>query len=172
MNPTPPPRPVSLPPVDRIAIPIANYAYDPQALADEQHLRLLGIFHYIWAGLIAVFACIPLIHVAIGVALLSGSFGGTNAPPREVGYVFIGIGGLAILLGWTIAVLNFLSARGIGQRKWRMLSLVVAGMNCLSVPIGTAIGVFTFVVLLRQSVAALYGVAPPMLPYAPPGVQR
>ena len=32
----------------------------------------------------------------------------------------------------------------------------MAGVNCLSMPIGTTLGIFTFVVLLRPSVTALY----------------
>ena len=32
---------------------------------DEEHLRLLSIFHYVCAGLSAFFACIPLIHVTV-----------------------------------------------------------------------------------------------------------
>ena len=44
-------------------------------------------------------------------------------------------------------------------RRARTFSLVMAGVNCLSVPLGTTLGVFTFIVLLRESVAAQYALA-------------
>jgi hypothetical protein len=39
---------------------------------DAEHLRLLSIFHYVYAGVTALFACFPLIYVAIGIAMMSG----------------------------------------------------------------------------------------------------
>jgi len=44
---------------------------------DEEHLRLLSIFHYVVAGLTALFACFPIIYVIIGVAMLVGGLDGT-----------------------------------------------------------------------------------------------
>ena len=39
-------------------------------MSDEANqLDLLAIFHYVVGGMTALFACIPLIHVAIGLAL-------------------------------------------------------------------------------------------------------
>jgi hypothetical protein len=37
-----------------------------------------------------------------------------------------------------------------------MFSLVVTGITCLSFPFGTALGVFTIIVLTRGSVRQLY----------------
>ena len=37
-----------------------------------------------------------------------------------------------------------------------MFSLVVAGLNCMGFPFATVLGVFTFLVLLRESVVELY----------------
>jgi hypothetical protein len=34
--------------------------------------------------------------------------------------------------------------------------MVIAGINCLSFPFGTALGIFTLIVLSRESVQALY----------------
>lgn len=39
---------------------------------DAEHLRLLSIFHYVYAGVTAFFAFFPLIYVAMGIALMSG----------------------------------------------------------------------------------------------------
>ena len=55
---------------------------------DEQHLRLLSIFHYVVGGMNALAACIPFIHLALGVALVSGAFPdqpGHQGPPPFLG---------------------------------------------------------------------------------------
>jgi len=61
--------------------------------------------------------------------------------------------GVFILLG---VILNFMSARYLGQRRKKVFSIVTAGVNCLSFPFGTALGVFTLVVLSRSSVEVSY----------------
>lgn len=148
----PPPMPPSSP-----SIPYAMY--DQTRAADDSHLKLLSIFYYIVAGLTALFSCIFLIHIAIGIAVLSGKMPMNNAnnppPPgfdKAFGSIFIVIGSLAILFGWTMAVMNFIVARSLRARKRRLLILIIAGLNCASVPIGTILGVFTFVVMFRPSV--------------------
>ena len=49
-----------------------------------------------------------------------------------------------------------LSARFLRGRRHRTFSLIVAGINCLGIPLGTILGVFTLIVLLRPSVRTLY----------------
>jgi len=53
-------------------------------------------------------------------------------------------------------VLNLMAGFFIRARRHRMFSLVVAATNCLHMPIGTALGVFTIVVLTRDSVRQAY----------------
>ena len=53
-------------------------------------------------------------------------------------------------------VMNLMSARYLGQRKNKVFSMVTAALNCLSVPLGTILGVFTLIVLSRQSVDVTY----------------
>jgi len=44
---------------------------DQQSIGqDEYQLRLLTIFHYVCAGLAALFACLPLFHVIFGLLML------------------------------------------------------------------------------------------------------
>jgi len=38
---------------------------------EEQYLRLLSIFHYVVAGLTALFSCFALPHIAMGIAMQS-----------------------------------------------------------------------------------------------------
>ena len=59
-------------------------------------------------------------------------------------------------MGWTTGILTILWGRGMARGRSRMFSIVTAGVNCLSVPFGTVLGVFTLVLLLRDSVRHLY----------------
>jgi hypothetical protein len=36
---------------------------------DLQHLRLLSIFHFVVGGIVGLVACLPLIHLAVGIAM-------------------------------------------------------------------------------------------------------
>jgi hypothetical protein len=58
------------------------------------------------------------------------------------------------------AVLNLLTWRSLKARHGRTLTLVTAGLNCLFMPLGTVLGIFTFIVLLRPSVKELYAQQP------------
>lgn len=126
-------------------------------------MKLLSVFHYVLAGMTALAGCIPILHVAIGIVMVSGglpSSPSSSPPPAAFGWLFIGMGGLVILLAWTMAVLQFLTARWIAARKRRMFCFVMACIECAGFPVGTALGVFTILVLQRPSVRALFD-APP-----------
>jgi len=77
-------------------------------------------------------------------------------PPTTMGYIFVLMGSLAVFFGWSSGILTILSGRAIASRRRRVFSLVMAGVNCVSFPFGTLLGVFTFIVLLRPSVIARY----------------
>jgi len=125
---------------------------------DVEHIRILSICYYVMAGLTALLACFPIFHLFIGVMMLTGGFGsgGGSVHNKEemqmIGGMFVGISSLIILTGWVLAAMNFLVARRIVKRESRILCLIVAGINCLNMPLGTALGVFTFIVLNRPQV--------------------
>lgn len=54
---------------------------------------------------------------------------------------------------------DLLSGVFIRMRRCRAFSLFVACLNCVLVPLGTMLGAFTVVVLLRESVRGAYGAA-------------
>ena len=129
--------------------------------ADEEHLRLLSLFHYVSGALTAFFACIPLVHVAVGLAFVLSpetvsSKPPEDAPPAWFGWIFIVIGGFFVLAGWTLAILKIVAGRCLARRRRRTFCVVVACVCCLLPPLGTILGVFTLVVLNRPSVKALF----------------
>jgi hypothetical protein len=138
---------------------------------DQEHLRLLSIFHYIAAGLACFLPFASLIYIGMGVAIVSGKFPTTTphgaGAPEFGGWVFICFGAFIFVLGVLAALLNFLAGRALARRERRTLVQVVAGLNCLHMPLGTLLGVFTFVVLARPSVQALFNRAAVEVPEGP-----
>jgi hypothetical protein len=129
---------------------------------DIEHLRLLSIFHYILAGIGALFACFPVIHLVIGLLLafapatFEHGHNGNPEVPQFFGLIFAGFAAAMILIGWAVAFCVFLAGRFlVGQRHYTFC-LVVACILCIMVPLGTALGVFTIVVLMRPSVKTLF----------------
>lgn len=124
---------------------------------DGEHLQLLSIFHYILCGITALVACFPLIHLVIGLALLCmPPQAGQQSPPPFLGWLFVGVASVLILAGWTLALFMFLAGRAIARRERHFFCVVVAGCECLMMPLGTVLGVFTIIVLMRPSVKMLF----------------
>jgi hypothetical protein len=126
---------------------------------DEEHLKLLAIFHYVVAGCAAFFGLFPIIYLILGLfmVLAPASFAGSGQPPPVlVGWIFIIIGGVLMTLGWAFAVLILVSGRFLAKRKHHTFCLVMAGVECLFMPFGTVLGIFSIMVLTRESVKPLF----------------
>jgi MFS family permease len=149
--------------------PVASTYRPPPARPpgeDLQHLRLLSTFHYVLAGVMALFSLFPVLHLVVGVGLATGSFPDTQGDEeaRIVGTIFIVVAVAGILFGFFCAALVALAGKYLKERRNYVFCLVVAGLSCLFMPFGTVLGVFTIVVLMRDSVKHLFGrpvTAPP-----------
>jgi hypothetical protein len=139
---------------------------------DEEHLRLLSVFHYVVGGLTGLFALIPIIHLVLGLffILAPGQFGPNPAqqPPAFIGWFFVIFAIFAILLGLILAALIVTTGRFLGRRSHHTFCLVIAFIECLMMPFGTVLGVFTIIVLLRDSVKQLFALGAQAMPPAVP----
>lgn len=145
----------------RTCVPAIDRAGYYEVMNDDvQHLKLLCIFHYIVAGITALVGCFPIIHLAVGIAVLSGSFSPQPNDPAAallMGWMFTGIAGVMIVAMWSFAVVVAFAGRFLQQRRRWTFCVVVAGLECMLMPFGTVLGVFTIIVLLRPSVRELFG---------------
>src|SRR5262245_20142071 len=132
------------------------------------YLRTLSICHYVYAGLAFCFSGFGLIYVFMGqfagwAIEQAPKQEGHPAPPKELFTWFFSIFGFVFMAAaLTVSLLCFLSARALDRRQSRTFSLVVAGVLCLTGMLGIALGVFTFIVLLKPETERLYA------PSAPP----
>ncbi len=131
-----------------------------QRKIDADHLKLLAIFHFVVAGLAVAGLGFLFLHWFIIHSMMDNpemwkdQKGGP--PPQEVFAIFrifYSVFGAAILLN---GIANVISGLCIRRRIYRTFSIVVGGFNCLAFPFGTILGVFTIIVLVRDSVIESY----------------
>ena len=127
---------------------------------DTEHLQFLAIFHYVVAGVAALCSFFPLLYSVMGGFLLyAAQHPGSNnqePPPAFLGWIFIVLGAVFFLAGVTMAICILIAGRCLSRRKRYSFALVIACIECLFVPFGTILGVFTIFVLSRESVKALF----------------
>lgn len=129
---------------------------------DLEHLNLLGIFHYVVAAVLALFSCLPILYLIIGILAVTGSLDEPSGSDGViVGCFFIAFALFFIFAGLTMAITVAYAGRFLQEHRHYYYCLVMAGIACMFSPFGTVLGVFTIIVLLRPSVKLLFGVAPP-----------
>lgn len=134
------------------------YAADSHLTQDDiSHLNGLSIAFYIVGGLGIFFGLFPLIHVGIGISILSGAIE-ADAPPF-VGWLFLILGLTFVALLEALAVCLILTGRRLKHRTNYTFCFVIACIACINVPIGTILGIFTIIVLGRPTVKAAFGKA-------------
>ncbi len=134
---------------------------------DQQHLSALVILHYIYAGLMVLpfFCC-------TGWGILTLSAVPTLPPPEspppgtdpaayKAGYnigIFIATSFPCCMAVFIIALAfaSFLAGKRLSQHRKAGYCNVISCINCLNIPLGTALGIFTLMVLSRPTVKAVF----------------
>lgn len=123
-----------------------------------ERLKLLSLFHYLFGAVVALFACIPIIHLIIGLVMIlspqifCSTADCSDMPPQYLGWLFAIIGGTFVLLGWAYAVLLIIAGRNIAQHRRYKFCFAIAVLSCTCVPLGTVLGVFTLMQLTQPAV--------------------
>src|SRR4030095_4349142 len=131
---------------------------------DTEQLMLLAILHYVVAGLAALFSFFPLLYTVIGAIFIFASRHGTpkpgeELPPEFLGWIFAALGSAVFLIGIVMGIFILIPGLSLALRKRYSFALVIACIECLFVPFGTILGVFTIVTLSRESAKALFSTA-------------
>jgi hypothetical protein len=134
-----------------------------QSILDEEHLRLLSLGYLISAIITGLFSLLGLFYMFIGVMMgsvfASAAHTSTHAdglPPQMMGWFFAVFGGLFFVLGAALAIAKYFTGKYLKQHRKRTFCQVVAGISCLSIPYGTALGLATFLTLAKPSVSGLF----------------
>jgi len=126
----------------------------------KEHIRLLAIGHFVFAGLTALFSLFPVIHIIFGAGILSGAFP-TGTPEEEfptklVGSIFLGVGTAVVVTGMVFAGLIAYAGKNLKKMQRRTYCLVIAGAICAIFPFGTVLGVLSLLVLLKPEAKSLF----------------
>src|SRR5215216_3722474 len=89
---------------------------------DNEHLRLLAIRHYVFAGLAALFSLLPLLYSTIGaVFIFAARYGtpkaGEELPPEFLGWIFVALGSFFFLAGLAMAACVLIAGRCLSPRR-------------------------------------------------------
>ena len=127
---------------------------------EEEHLRLLSIFHYVVAGLVALFSLFPIFHLIFGLFIVfaPGKVGTKEeqAGAAVIGWAFVLFAAALIAVGLAFAACVFAAGLFLAKRRHYLFCLAMAGVECMFMPFGTVLGVFTIIVLVREPVKQLF----------------
>jgi len=115
----------------------------------QQHVRILAWMHIIYSALLDVIA---LFIVAV--------FGGAGAlsHDRQAFMITGAVGMLIAAILFTISIPGMIAGIGLLKfRQWaRILTIILAALHILSFPLGTALAIYTFWVLLNAQTTPLF----------------
>jgi hypothetical protein len=133
-----------------------------QQVVDATHLGVLSVCYFISAGLYAFQSLLGFVYIFMGgffsqvlprIPIKSEQ----SVPPFEwMGGFFMVFGVFFFLFFATLATLQVLTGMKLRQRESRTFCMIVACLSCILIPIGTALGVFTLIVLARPSVERIF----------------
>jgi hypothetical protein len=136
------------------APPVPGLEFQLEAYAGK--IRALSVFWFVYAGLSVV---IGMAGMAFAHAFFSGAFGPWMRGPRPPMFFF---GPAFLHLAWLMIGARCILAVAAGWGLWerttwgRMVAIIAAFICLLKFPFGTALGIWTLVLLLGYRNTTLY----------------
>lgn len=127
-----------------------------------QHVKILGILHIVF-GAMGVLGAVTVLLIFGGISAVVGV--GAHSTDSLAAVPIIGaIGGFIFILVLALSLPGLIAGIGLLQlRPWaRMLTLILSAFDLLSVPFGTALGIYGFWVLLNREAELMFAPAPPV----------
>lgn len=115
----------------------------------QQHVRILGWLFIVYSGLLDA--------IGIAIALIVAG-GGALSGDREAMMVTGAVGIFIVCVLLVLSIPGFIAGYGLLKfHPWaRILAIILAVLNILTFPFGTALAIYTFWVLLSAQTAPLF----------------
>jgi len=122
-----------------------------------QHVKILGVLHIVF-GSLGVLGAIIVLMIFGGISALVG-FGDHSADGAAAAPIVGMIGGLIFILVLVLSVPGLVIGIGLVQfRPWaRIATIILSAFDLLSIPFGTALGVYGLWVMLNPETERLMG---------------
>lgn len=133
---------------------------------DESTLQAISILNYVLAGFQLLGFCCPVMHLGMGAMMMIAP--DSMGPPPGQGnggeiVMFRFMGGMVVLFAGGIMLFSLLlaflflkQARDLGKRENYKFCFIISAIQCLIFPFGTALGVWTLVMLMKDDVKELF----------------
>jgi hypothetical protein len=156
---------MQVPPVSYTPLTVEEY----QAMQDADQLRILSTLKLVYGILILVGSFFVLLYFGFFGFMMSSmettsraSNRGVAPPPdlafHAFGSIFLMFALFAMVIMWVLGWLAIYSGKCIRERRNWTLVMVSACLNCIHMPLGTALGVYTIIVINKPSVKATFDV--------------
>jgi hypothetical protein len=130
---------------------------------DLEHLKLLGIFHYIWGALSLIGGiCIGAYFLVIGIVLMNNPPTSTSTEDSGttsmVGGIMIAVGVVLFLIVVVYGILTLMAGGKYRKHQggyWFCFILAIVTLVIGGIP-GIVLGIFSLIVLGRDSVKTLF----------------
>jgi hypothetical protein len=129
-----------------------------QLTTDADYLRLLRVLHYIWGTVCCLWGLVGVAYIWAGESAVKHFERGPAEGniPLIFGQLFVTSSILLVVLLEICGVLSLFAARKYGLGNGYRACFAAAIVNCILIPVGTAMGVFALLVLNRPSVRAAF----------------
>jgi hypothetical protein len=125
----------------------------------KSQIELVGILHTVYSGI--------GILIAIACFVLLSSIGWFSGDPTALGVLTV-VGSVIAVFLTVVSVPGLIAGIGLLRRRpWaRILAIVVGCLDLFNIPFGTALGVYTFYVLMNDEAIQLLSETPTVPPVA------
>src|ERR1700743_2907711 len=116
---------------------------------DLKNLRVVSILHYVAGVVTALGSLVFVTLIWLGARTMTTE---ASQAPASFGPIFVGLGSVALVLGWGTAGGLIHAGRCIASRRRRRWCLFVAALTTVWFPFGTLLGVSTLILLGKPNV--------------------
>lgn len=130
----------------------------------KDHVRILAVLNIVM-GCLSLLVGIGLLMFFGGLGVFASVAGGGQDPDAWIALPVMGaIGGIVFVSLVVVATPQIVGGIGLLKEKpWaRILMIVVSALSLLSIPIGTAMGIYGLWVLLNEETARMFGAPAPL----------
>ncbi len=131
----------------------------------REHVRLLAIFHFVYAGAVLLGTLVPIVWLSLATVWWpeladEARHSADGRPALAAGTLGLAMASIGIMMAWVWALVLVFAGRSLLARQRYTFCMVVAGLTCLSIPLGTVLGVTTLMILNQEETRRLFAVDP------------